>query len=318
MSGFFGFGNSAGLEVSQGALRAVGLKKSKGGLTLERHGEVVLPAGLLMDSFTEPNITDMPAFVDSLKRLMSDVRHRGKNVCVAVPDYVARVSVLDFESYQSKKDETERMIRWRLKKIIPFDLDQAELRYQYLGRFSVKDKQQHRFLVSIIKSEIMAQYETAFNEARLRPLSIAISSFAIWNLYHDQVLSGDGNTGDFAMMNIFGGRMTVMVFNKGLLHFFRFKDLGKLETQAGQERSLNIPAVLRELTASLTFYRENYADSPVGRVYISGDFEGLEGLAEEVGRNLPLSASLLDLGKVVQGGPGGLALSAACGAAIGC
>jgi Tfp pilus assembly PilM family ATPase len=305
----FGIGKGFGVEVGQMALRAARLKRGR----IEMVGSAELPAGVLLDSFIEPNVADMPAFVDALKRLLGSLGRRGGGVGVALPDYVSRVSVMDFDSLQGKEEETGRMIRWRLKKLIPFDVDQAELRYQYLGRFRFGEKEQHRFLVSIIRSEILSQYEAAFREAGARASRVGIASFAVWNLFHDHVMKEAGDAANFALMNILGGKMTVIVFDHGLPHFMRLKDLGKLDPETGGGPS--VTRIARELTASLTFYKENYGHVPVGRVFVAGDFAGAGGLAGELGRNSVLEVRTLDMEKVVEGGSGLAAYSAACGAA---
>jgi len=323
MDGFLGLGPAVGVEVGNGVLRAAALRRRRGSCVLEATASAALPPGLVLDSFTAPNITDVAAFVGALKRLSSSLGHRGKTVGVALPDYVSRVSVLDFDSFQGNHEEAERMIRWRLKKVSPFDVEQAALRYQHLGRFTSEGKDQHRVLVSIIKSDILAQYEAAFKAAGLRPRFMGLSSFLLWNFFRDAVLKEAGPGAGFALMNIFGGKLSVMIFDGGAPRFMRLKDLGKQDQGVSGEGQLGITMVLKELDASLTFYKENYSDTRVSRVYMGGDHTGLGGMAEEVNRSTDMKAEVLDLGKVAQAPvsasrPAGglLAYSAACGAAV--
>jgi Tfp pilus assembly PilM family ATPase len=322
MAGLLGIRPGLGLEVGQNVLRAVGLRTRGGSYRMDGMASLALPDGLLLDSFTDPNIADFPGFVAQLKKLFSALGSRGKTVGVALPDYVSRVSVLDFESLHGNEEETERVIRWRLKKLTPFDVDQAAVRYQHLGKVRKDDKDQHRFLVSIIRSNILAQYEAAFKEAGLRPQCIEISSFAVWNIFHPLVMKEMEGPANFALMNIFGRKMTVIVFNNGLPHFLRLKDLGKLEQTAGEDGPMGVTGVLRELNASLVYYKENYAETQVSKVFVAGDYPGLGGIAGEV-RGGGTHAAVLELGKVVQLGAGAsrpsdelLAYGAACGAAM--
>jgi len=313
-----------GIEVSQRALRAADVKRSGGAPKVEWLGQAALPAGLLLDSITEPNITDMRAFAEALKGLIGGGA-RGKRLCVALPDYASRVSILDFENMPGKNEETERMLRWRLKKVLPFEVDEAALKYQYLGKFTSEDKTQHRFLASIIKYDILAQYEEALSLSGLKPAIMEISSFAVWNLFHDHVLREAGSSANFALMNLSGGKLTMIVFQKSVPHFLRLKDMGKYdaETAGPAADGADVTRVLRELTASLTFYRENYADTDVGKVFISGDVVNLKNIAEEVCANSAMKAQVLDLDKAVSisaaqasGAAGVIAYSAACGAAL--
>ena len=316
---FFGGGGGTGLEVGQRSLRAASVKKAGSGGRLYWAAEVGLAPGLLLNSFMEPNIKDVPAFVDALSRLFQSSGKSGRHVSVSLPDYISRVSILEFDALQGKREETEQMIRWRLKKLLPFDVELAAVRYQYLGKFSGREKDQHRFLVSIVKSEILEQYEAAFKEAGLRTRRIGISSFSTWNLFNDNVLGEAGEAGSFALMNLSGGKLTVMVFDRGVPHFLRLKDLGSPEGDDGP--GVDVNRVLKELSASVTFYKENYSETQVERVYVTGDSEAVKEVVEEAGRSTTMKASLLDPEKVVDKGsalPQGasfFAYCAACGAA---
>ena len=46
-----------------------------------------------------------------------------------LPDYAARVSVLDFDSFPSTPEEQLSLVRFRVKKTIPFDIDSAAVSY---------------------------------------------------------------------------------------------------------------------------------------------------------------------------------------------
>ena len=308
-----------GIEVGQRVLRAVEVRRAGGSHTARWYKNEPLPAGLVIDSFTEPNITDVKAFVEALKRLKTSWPG-GRRVSVALPDYTTRVSILDFDTVPGNDEELERMIRWRLKKVLPFDVDEAALRKQYLGKFTRGERTEHRYLVTIIKAVILAQYEQVFREASLRLPWMDIATFAVWNLFHDQILRKADAKAGLALMNISGGKLTVMVFDRSVPHFMRLKDLGKAGD--GHEAVIDTTRVLRELIASLTFYKENYADTPVAKVYIAGDIERLEDVADEVRRNSAFEAILLEMGSVVKAhgkaadGQVPSAFAAACGAAL--
>ncbi len=318
-----GGGTSLGFEVGQRTLRAVLLRKGGGRLRLDWKGEQELPDGALTDSLTEPNINDMQAFADAVRGLARKAGYRGKAIGVALPDYISRVSILDFEALPGKKTETEQMIRWRLKKVLPFDADLAALRYQYLGRFATKDKEQHRYLAAIIKADILSQYEQAFIQTGLRPVAMETASFAVWNLYHDVVRSQTSADDNVALINVSGGKLTVLVFDGGVLHFLRLKDISKFE-QPGQEGGgITANKLLRELNATVTYYRENFGEAPVSKVFLTGDFGPLEEMADEIRKRTDSEAAILELGQAVQpgrigveAGPALRLYSASCGAAM--
>ncbi len=310
----FSLKKNLGLEISQKALRAAKLKKNGGAFEVQWLKEVPLPDGLVQDSFTEPNLRDVPEFTAAVRGLLNG-NARGSHTAVALPDYVARVQVLDFDS-APKKDDAEQMLKWRLKKILPFEIDLATLRWQYLGKFAVNEKEQHRYLVSIIKTEILSQYRSALAGAGLNAKRLGLATFSIWNLFSANVARELGDEADFALMNLSAGKLSVIIFSKGSPHFMRLKDLGKLDDG---EYFMDVIRILRELNASLVYYKENFSSAPVRTVYITGDAGGVNELAREASARSGIDARVFSLASAVQ--PGAVTnlpacFSAACGAAL--
>ena len=97
----------------------------------------------------------------------------------------------------------------------------------------------------------------------------------MWNLFRANVLKELGEDANFAVMNLAAGKLSVIIFHKGSPHFMRLKDLGKLD-ESSENGGIDIIRVLRELNASLVYYRENFSSSSIKTVYISGDAGGIE------------------------------------------
>ncbi len=53
---------------------------------------------------------------------------------VVLPDSVVRVFVLDFDSLPSKAAEVFPVLRFRLRKMVPFDVEHAGVSYQVLRK----------------------------------------------------------------------------------------------------------------------------------------------------------------------------------------
>jgi Tfp pilus assembly PilM family ATPase len=81
--------------------------------------------------------------------------------------------------------------------------------------------------------------------------------------------------------------------------------------------------LLRELNATVTYYRENFGEAPVSKVFLTGDFAPLEEMADEIRKRTDSEAVVLELGQAVQPGRTGVEagpalrpFSAACGVAM--
>ncbi len=106
-------------------------------------------------------------------------KFRNRATAVILPDYSARVAVLDFDNFPAAKMEQESLIRFRLKRSIPFDLGAASVSYYpQAGAGSKK----HEVVAAAAALEIIARYEAAFRNAGFEPGFVTTSTLAALNL----------------------------------------------------------------------------------------------------------------------------------------
>jgi len=268
--------------------------RRKGGTTADVLKTFRLPPGLLNESFGEPNLSDPDDFSKILGNAIKSCGVNSRKVKVALPDFTFRVFVLDFDTLPKKADETAAVINLRLRKLVPFDIGEATVRHQYLGAHKGENTTKHRFLVTLINGMVLKQYEKCFAGAGLRPTHIGVSSLLVWNLYHDIIKKEVGERRSYALMMVSGRRISVLVLEKGTPRFFRLKDLG-LQENAGAGDVPEPLSIMRELGASLTFYKENFSTTPVELVYTSCSNGILSGIREALGENPPLNLRPLSL-----------------------
>src|SRR5262249_50831462 len=133
-----------------------------------------------------------------------------RRASVILPDYAARVTLLDFDSFPSTAEDQLSLIRFRVKKTIPFDVDSASVSY-FVQPSSSKGKVE---VVAVsVAVEVMARYEALFRSAGFHPGEITTSALAALNLYHG---SGVGVVAKLA-----GRVLTVIVLDGEILKLFR-------------------------------------------------------------------------------------------------
>ena len=73
----------------------------------------------------------------AVRRALDDVagsgRERLRDVTLVVPDAAVRVLLLDFDQLPAKAAEALPVVRFRLKKLLPFDADEAMVSYQVMS-----------------------------------------------------------------------------------------------------------------------------------------------------------------------------------------
>ena len=86
--------------------------------------------GTLVVSPVEDNIHKADAVAAVLKHIAPlDHSRKRRRAALILPDFAARVSVLDFDAFPTSPEEQLSLIRFRLKKTLPFDIDSAAVSY---------------------------------------------------------------------------------------------------------------------------------------------------------------------------------------------
>jgi type IV pilus assembly protein PilM len=133
-----------------------------------------LPEGTLMPGIGEPNLREPQAVADAIRSTLDQVSPRTHSVTLVVPDTVVRVFVLDFDSLPPKAAEALPVLRFRLRKMVPFDVEHAGLSYQML----MENEDECKVLAAVMPGQVLAEYEAAVRAAGYEPGAVLPSSLA--------------------------------------------------------------------------------------------------------------------------------------------
>ena len=81
---------------------------------------VPLPPGALVPGIEEPNLRAPEAVTAAIRSALDEVSPRTRSVTLVLPDTLVRVFVLDFDSLPAKAAEAIPVVRFRLRKMVPF------------------------------------------------------------------------------------------------------------------------------------------------------------------------------------------------------
>ncbi|MGH9598720.1 MAG: hypothetical protein ACRD27_02555 [Terracidiphilus sp.] len=133
-----------------------------------------LPAGALAPGIAEPNLLAFDAVSAAIKKALEEVSPRSRSVSLILPDSATRVFVLDFDSLPAKPVEALPVLRFRLRKMVPFDVEQAGVGYQVLAQ----SKTETRVLTAVMPGPILVEYEGALRATGYEPGAVLPSSLA--------------------------------------------------------------------------------------------------------------------------------------------
>jgi type IV pilus assembly protein PilM len=175
-----------------------------------------LPPGSLLPGIGEPNLRAPEAIAAAIRTALGQVSPRTRSVTVILPDTVVRVFVLDFDSLPPKPAEAFPILRFRLRKMVPFDVEHAGISYQVLS----ETKTECKVLAAVIPGAILAEYEAAVRAAGYEPGSVISASLAALE-------SSDSTKALDAIMgaNLSAIALTTFIMNGNSLLLYRTVDL---------------------------------------------------------------------------------------------
>jgi type IV pilus assembly protein PilM len=231
------------------------------------HGRNEAEIGFLpFESFTlavspvEDNILKPDAAAAVLRSIAPlEGSKKRRRAALILPDYAARVNVLDFDSFPPAPDERLALIRFRLKKTLPFDIDSAAV--SYYVQPAAKDAApgaKIEVVAVIVALAVIARYEALLRALNFHAGEVTTSALAALNLHP----AGPSN-GISVIAKLGGNVLTVMVLRGETLKLFRCVALGQVTEE-------EVMAVLRPTFS----YVEDGLAASVDQLVLCGFREG--------------------------------------------
>ena len=152
--------------------------RSRRGASESAHGFVYafapLSPGALVPGIEEPNLREPEAVAATIRSALEDVSPRTRAVTVVLPDTLVRVFVLEFDSLPAKAAEANPVVRFRLRKMVPFEVEHAGVSFQVLSQSETECK----VLAAVMPGPVLAEYESAVRAAGYEPGAVLSSSLA--------------------------------------------------------------------------------------------------------------------------------------------
>jgi type IV pilus assembly protein PilM len=137
-----------------------------------------LTEGAVAPGLKVGNIVDRTAVTAAVRRALDAVagtgRERSRDVTVVVPDSAVRVLFVDFDQLPSKAAEALPVVRFRLKKLLPFDADEAMVSYQVMSN----EKNAVKLLAVAMPKAVLEEYEAVVLAAGYLPGAVLPSTLA--------------------------------------------------------------------------------------------------------------------------------------------
>ncbi len=310
--------NCIGIDLGTSEIKAVAVKKSGSGVTVETAEKVALPAGVMDNG----RIIDAKGLSEALKLLAGKIDMKKKQLVIAVTG--KNVVVRQLKLPQMPIKEIEQAVKWEAEKYVPLPQSELIIDYVNFGLMDKEDKQLFILMVVVPKNDVFDFFET-FSLAGLELSAIDIEPLALWRLLGD-VPEGNGA----AAIIDFGAKQTsLLITHNDCLDFTRSFDIGgntvanaiaeKLgvdfaaaqqikeqkavmpaSSQVGDQSLLNVALLegvgrlSHEIRRSLDFYKIQSQGNAVTQIFISGGMAKLPGIVNYFQNELELTVSVVN------------------------
>jgi type IV pilus assembly protein PilM len=208
-----------------------------------------LAPGSVVPDLVENNLRQRTAVREGIETALGGVAGRSRDVIAIVPDAAVRIMLVDFETLPSDHEEALGVVRFRLKKSLPFDVDKAKVSYH-----SQKIKGEMKVVAAVALGSVIEDYEAAFHEAGFSPGVVLPSTLAALGAAEGKrptlVIKVDAHTTSLAILN------------EDQLQLFRTLENARGITISGEQ-------LAEEVYPSIVFFQDTY-ELNIEQIYVAG------------------------------------------------
>ena len=208
-----------------------------------------LAPGTVIPDLMESNLRDGAAVRQAIESALGSVGAHSHDVIAILPDTSVRVVLLDFETLPSKQEEAEAVVRFRLKKSLPFDPADARISYH-----SQSTGKAVRVVAAVVLKSVLEEYESAFRDAGYNPGVVMPSMLA--------ALGAADAERPTLVVKVDARTISIAILEQDHLLLFRTLENVRGVTITGEQ-------LAEEVYPSVVFFQDTY-NLNIERVYVAG------------------------------------------------
>ena len=219
--------------------------------SLDAFAVELLPPGTLIPSAVESNVANSAAAKTAVGKACERLRTRAEDAALLLPDPVIRVFVQHFEDFPRSSEEAIPLLRWKLKKSVPFEADETIISYfRQAPRETGVD-----IVTALARLRVVREYETLAEGVGLQPGVVLSSSLVALSL-----VDGDKPV---LFARISGSALTTAIVRCGLLCGYRSTEL------PAHGEGLTAQMLLEEIFPVAAYYQDTWQEG-ISSVRVAG------------------------------------------------
>ncbi len=239
-------------EIAGGYIAAA--RWNRAGAGIESLAVEPLPPGAIKPSAVDMNVSNPAEVRSALEKVFARVHAKTRDVALFLPDPVIRVFILHFDVFPRAVDEALPLLRWRVKKSVPFEADETVI--SYMRQAPREDGVD--VVTAIARLRVVREYEQLLESLGVSPGVVMSSTLAALPLLNDRKPA--------LLARVAGKALTAAIVREGLLCGYRCVELPADETEITPQ------ALLDEIYPLTAYYQDSWHEgiSMVGLAGLAG------------------------------------------------
>lgn len=216
---------------------------------------------------------------------------RLRDCALAIPDQAARVFFLNFDEFPPRPAEAIPLIRWKLKKSVPFDIETSTVSYM------ARRHAEWEVLAVVSPEAIIRQYELLVESLGLKPRFVTLSTLAAMGLLPSSESESGTTAGQPAPSSCLLAKysppwLTTVIVYEGSVRLFRTVPIGDGAAAAGMPDGNEPRQILEAIHPSVAYFQDNFG-KPLEQAFLCGLGEHTARIADALAGELDLPARSL-------------------------
>ena len=208
-----------------------------------------LAPGSVVPDLMENNLRQRETVRAGIEAALGSVAGRSKDVIAVVPDAAVRVMLVEFDTLPSDHEEALGVVRFRLKKSLPFDVEKAKVSFH-----AQKFNNEMRVVAAVGLANVLEDYEAAFLDAGFSPGVVLPSMLA--------ALGAADARRPTLVVKVDAHTTSIAILNEDQLQLFRTLENPRGVTITGEQ-------LAEEVYPSVVFFQDTYHLN-IERIYVAG------------------------------------------------
>lgn len=250
---------NVGIEINSDCIRLATVSVRRGKVQVDHMDTVPLPADAVQINPFKNNIVELELVTEALRDLWNRNRIRPPKVCLLLQDRAALAFLLNLETVPENQQDCIEVIRFKLKKNVPFRIEEAQI--NYFVDSGKADFNSHNLWVTVMNSHVLKQYEEVVQSAVGAECGLVdLSTFNLMNLAHSEIRAHGWEQDDHLYVNLNRNYISLAITQKERLMFFRSREL---ERQNGI-----LEEALAEIHPTMMFYLDKLGGGQFARAFV--------------------------------------------------